>query len=311
LSFPFGKRTFFQKKMHEVFIMKKEYLLAGGTIFISVVLSVIISLATAPEPPKSQDTAPKHTDSLRQTVLDRGVLRCGYFAESPNFMPKSGRTGFEGISHDVVFLLMSAINVKVDWAEEVSFDTMIEGLQNGRYDAVCSGVWPNAWRAKTVDFSMPYYYTAVGAYVRADDPRFDQDLSAINSRDVRISVIDGEMAQFIAAEDFPKAAWYSLPPMSSPTESLLGVATRKADVAFVLTPLGDAVMARENLKNAAVQKPWRVFGNTIMFRPGEADFKNMVDTLIRENLQNGRIDQILDSYEKTPGAFKRVLLPYR
>jgi polar amino acid transport system substrate-binding protein len=190
---------------------------------------------------------------------------------------------------------------------------MIEGLQTNRYDVVVSGIWPNSSRARIVDFSRPFYYSAIGVYVRKDDDRFTGNLKEINSDRWKIATIDGEMSDIIARTQFPKAKRDSLPQLSDVSQLLLDVASRKADVTFVEPYFGYQYLKNNpnTVKNVAAEHPIRIFGNTVMFRRGQFEFKAMLDTAIEELVNTGIVDTLLDRYEPQPGLFYRNAFPYR
>jgi ABC-type amino acid transport substrate-binding protein len=111
-----------------------------------------------------------------------------------------------GIVADAVETVAKAAGLKVEWTEEVGFGAMIEGLRANRYDVVPCAIWPTAARAREADFSTVLFYSGVSAYVRPNDARFsNKDYTVIDSPQVRIATVDGELAETIAKQDFPKA----------------------------------------------------------------------------------------------------------
>ena len=89
--------------------------------------------------------------------------------------------------------------------KRVTWDGMIESLKQDKFDIVVTGIWPTSQRVKHVDFAEPLFYSAVKAYTRYGNNEFDNDVTKINSGDVKISTIDGEMTSIIAKFDFPNA----------------------------------------------------------------------------------------------------------
>ncbi len=64
------------------------------------------------------------------------------------------------------------------------------------------------------------------------------------------------------------------------------------------------------LRAVAAKFPLRVFGVPIAIKKGEAGLKETLDNATRQLLMNGTIDKILSHYEKYPGSFLRVTVPY-
>lgn len=64
---------------------------------------------------------------------------------------------FTGIFHDITETLGERLGLEIVWAEEVGWDGIYAGLEHGRFDAVCSGIWPFAPKAREADFSNPLF----------------------------------------------------------------------------------------------------------------------------------------------------------
>jgi polar amino acid transport system substrate-binding protein len=250
--------------------------------------------------------------SVYNRVIAAGKIRCGYVVYPPGLIkdPKTGK--FSGISYDAVEQAAKNLGLKVEWTEEVGWGAMIEGLQADRYDAICSPVWANTTRGKLVDFSIPLFYSGIGAYVRSGDTKFN-NLKALDDPNIKIATMDGEMSDIIAQAQFPKAQKVSLPQNSDVSQLLLNVSQNKADVTFVEPFFGAGFMKTNPgaLKNVALQKPLRVFGNTMMFKRGETEFKQMMNAAFEELLNQGYIDELISKYEPFPGAFYRAQQPYK
>jgi len=245
-------------------------------------------------------------------ILKRGTIRCGYVSNPPSSIidPNTGKVS--GIFAEAIERVASTLGLKVEWKEKVAFGSMIEGLLSDRYDMVPCGIWPDTARAKQADFSTPLFFSGVGIYVRQDDDRFTNDLSAINSPDVKIATIDGEMAATIARNDFPKAQRVELPQLTEITTMLLNVQQKKADVAFVEPYFAYKYMqSNPNSLKRIDKRPIRVFPNTIMIRKNQYELKATIDTALREMVYTtGIADSLINKYEPEPGIFYRLNPPY-
>jgi len=159
-------------------------------------IAIIISLSTK---------GAVANDQLAQKVIDRGSIRIGYMVYPP-LLIKDEKTGkLSGISYDLIEASAKKLNLKTEWTEEVGWGTAIEGLKTGRYDMLGCQMWPNSARAREALFSVAPMNSVLYPYVRAGDTRFSTDISKLNSASYKISVLDGEMSTFIAAESFPNA----------------------------------------------------------------------------------------------------------
>ncbi|MEK7504803.1 MAG: transporter substrate-binding domain-containing protein, partial [Patescibacteria group bacterium] len=238
-------------------------------VIITVVVAIIVSFIGVKLFSKNGSTS--GTDSTLATVLNRKEIRVGYVIYPPGMIKDANTGELSGIFHDALEEAGKNLGLKINWVEEVGWGTMIEGLKAGRYDMIGSPVWPSAPRATQADFTRPLTYSVISVYSRANDNRFNNSWDAINSPDVRISVVDGELAQTIAQSQFPTAKVVSLPQLSDISQSLLNVSSGKADVAFVEPYIADAFLKNNpgSIKNVQPNNPLRVNGNSIVIGQGK------------------------------------------
>ncbi|NCC23497.1 MAG: transporter substrate-binding domain-containing protein [Alphaproteobacteria bacterium] len=272
-------------------------------------LSALALMTVSLAPPAS--AADK--ESAFERIMRTGTIRCGYFVIPPEFMKDPNTGEFSGIGYDVMNAIGEALHLKIEWTEEAPFSGFVQGLESGRYDAVCATVWNRADLSRMVDFSMPIMYTPVNTFVRADETRFSGGPKTINDPEVTIVTMDGEASSQIANLYFPKAKRISLPENSHVSQLLESVATGKADVAF--TYMGNFVLYNETnpekLKVIHQDAPVRAYGNSIVIPKGEYKLKTMLDAAIEERLNSGQINSIIDKYQRIPGTYLKVTTPYR
>lgn len=249
--------------------------------------------------------------SAYDRVMKTRTIRCGYAFWEPGVMRDEQTGKMHGAFVEYVERLGLALNMKIEWAEDIDWGSLSTALKAGRVDAICAGAWANTKRGTDMLVVKPIWYNPVGTFVRADDTRFDKDLSAIDHPDITIVGIDGEIAIEIARNDFPQAKTYATPYMNN--DVLLSVATGKGDVTFAPYSLGQAYN-RENpgkMKQIAMDKPIRMYGSALMVDIHEHELKGMFDNATDELLNGGIIDRIIDKYEqKYPGTFRKVAKPY-
>ena len=101
--------------------------------------------------------------------------------------PKTGQgIGWE---YDGFNEIAKRLNLKVEWKLS-SWDTMIQGVQQGLYDVGMDGISITADRAKQVDFSVPYMVSEQFMLVRADETRFT-DAKSLGAGDFLIGAQAG------------------------------------------------------------------------------------------------------------------------
>ncbi len=270
-----------------------------------LLLIVLLTLFSF-SPLYAQAQAQEQKESTFDRVMRTGKLRCGYMILPPHVNKDLNTGEMSGLVYDIMEEAGKLLDIEIDWAEEVGFATMDQGMEQGRYDAICMGYWQNPVEAKLgyIGYSIPLYYMPVGAWVRVDDTRFDNDIMNVNDSTVRVSSSDGMIAAAIARQDFPKAQVLSLPNMTDVSQNLMEVATGKADITFLA--FRDGFRFEETnpgkIKNIAMHQPVRVFPTTIAIPQGDIRFKVMLDTAFMQMLNGGFIDRLLKKYEEYPNA---------
>ena len=253
------------------------------------------------------------SETTYDRVLRTGELRCGYINYPPHLIVDPATKAITGISHDIVEEMAALLGLKVAWTEELGWGNTVEAMRSGRVDAICTSFWQNPVEGKYVGFTIPLFYSAVGAYVRTDDSRIKADLSNLDDKAFKISGSDGAVASTVAQQDFPHATLVSLPNMTDETQMLLEVSGKKADIAFIETYLGEKFIKTNpgTLKNLVPNNPVRLFGNTFALPMGDVKLKSMFDSALVQKLYGGRVDKIISRYEEIPGAITRVAKPYQ
>ena len=247
--------------------------------------------------------------TVRERVLSSNTIRAAYLVRPPNIIKDPNTGKLSGIFVDVLEEMGRRAGLRIEWVEEVTWATMMEGLESSRYDIVGTGIWRNATRGRAADFTLPLFYSGVGAFVRADDHRFDDHLDQLNEGGVRIATIDGEMAEIIAHSDFPAARAVALTQVSDTSQLLLEVQSGKADATFIAAQIGARYMEKNPgaLRNIATTAPLRVFPESMVIRPGESDFKAMLDSAITELVNSHFVEATIRKYDSHP----EVVLPCR
>lgn len=276
---------------------------------LSYVLTVCLLLCL-PMNAYAEDAA---KESTYDRVLRTGIIRCGYVNYPPYLIVDPAAKVMSGIAYDIAEELARVLNLKIEWTEEVGWANTVEALRSRRVDAICTSFWQNPVEGKYLGFTVPMFYSPVGAYVKADNTTLKRDLSNVNDPAVRVSASDGALSFFIAQRDYPKATILSLPNMTDETQMLMEVASRKADITFIETYLGEKFIKknRGTLKNLTPDKPVRLFGNTFPIPMGDVAFKSMLDSALIPMIEGGIVDRIIKKYEEVPNEILRVAPPYQ
>jgi ABC-type amino acid transport substrate-binding protein len=281
-----------------------------GIVAVVVVLSVFVSLVTV------KLAAPANTaqvQSVYDQVMKSGVITACYL-EYPPALIKDPNTGkLSGIFYDALNKAAANMGLTVNWNVEVGWADLIPSLNAGKCDIIGSPAWSNSTRGKSSEFSVPLYYSAINAYVRTDDNRFNGDPFIANNPQYTVMDEDGETSQVIVGQMFSNAKVVTIPQNLDVSEMLLDVTSNKADMAFVEASIANQFLKTHPgaLKNVSVATPVAVYGNVYLIKKGEFEFQAAVNNAMDELLGNGYIAQLINQYGKSyPGGFYNVAPPY-
>ncbi|MDD5586729.1 MAG: transporter substrate-binding domain-containing protein [Alphaproteobacteria bacterium] len=254
---------------------------------------------------------PHAAETAYERVMRTGTLRCGYIIAAPGLIKDAKSGQLSGLVYDLMTAIGTTLNLKIDWAEETTFATELEGLKTRRFDVICSTLYLRPNLMPFAELTQPYFYLPINVIQRKGEERF-KTKADIDRPGVKMGAVDGTMPSIIAQEDFKQAAIYSMPQMSAYSENLLAVMTGKADVTFV-DPLVYGSFAKNNPGqlevNTTVPAP-RLFANILAVQKGEHDLVTMLSAAIQHLLNNGKVEEIIRAYEPFPGAIFRVATPY-
>jgi len=230
-------------------------------------------------------------------VINAGEIRIGYIVYPPLLFKDQATGKLSGISYDLVEAAAKKLNLKTNWVEEVGWASAIEGLKTKRYDILGTQMWPNSARAREAVFSIAPMNSVIYPYVKTGDDRFSTDLSKLNSDAFSISVVDGEMAQFIAKEDYPLAKINALPQNASYAEVFLNILNGKAEATFVEPSVANDFLKSNPGKIQRVSDtPVRTFGNSFAFARGQESMVSMWNIALEELIKDGTTSEILEKY---------------
>ena len=276
-----------------------------------VALTVVVSLITVKSAGTAKNAVPD--SSVYTRVLSSGTIRACYIVYPPALIKDPNTGKLSGVFFDTLNKAAENMGLKVDWNTEVGWGDAIEALNANKCDIVGSDAWSNSTRGKSAEFIQPIYYSAINAYARANDNRFDTDITIANNANYRLVTLDGETSQVIASQKFPNAKTLQLPQLTDVSQLFVNVADGKGDMTFQEAITANQYMKNNpgKIKNVSVRKPIVVYGNVMMVKKGEFTFKSAIDNAIIELLNNGYVDGTINNYEKEyPGGFYRVAVPY-
>ena len=240
--------------------------------------------------------------SAYDRVLRTGTLRCGYFLFPTALDINPNTKQMSGFYYDLMTEIGRELNLKIEWTEEVTVATMLNGLKDGRFDMLCTGPAEVPTRAREGLYTTPVLVAPVNIYVRADDKRFPDDADAFNKDSVTFAGLDGDSSSFIVQQDFPRAKLLALPDSTPPADRIMTMVTRKADAAVLETVVAGRYMATHPGKiKAALGKPYKAYPLGFVLPRGSYDLKFLMDSTIHNLNGTGFLAKLVRKYQSLPG----------
>jgi polar amino acid transport system substrate-binding protein len=251
--------------------------------------------------------------SERETVYDRvmrtGTLRCGYEPWPPYFSVDPNTKALTGVSKDLSDTAAKILGLKIDYVE-VALGQQVQDMNNGKIDATCGDAPWVLTTLKYADYTKPYFYIPVFAYGRANEKRFAKP-EDMNNPNVTFTMIDGDVSTDLAITNFPRAKLNSLGNLSDPSQMLLNVMTRKADV-VIIDPVAVSVFAKNNPGKIKIlfSHPLAVYGGGFSVKKGETDLLNTLNGAVDAMINTGQAEHVLKKHDPAATLFMQVATPW-
>jgi polar amino acid transport system substrate-binding protein len=133
-------------------------------------------------------------DRSLATIRANGAIRIGYAVEAPFAFIERGAV--TGESPEVARRIVSALGIpRIEWVQS-SFDALLSGLEENRFDVVAAGMFITRERAQRVAFSEPTFHVQEGLLVRKGNPRqLHSYESAAADTQARLVALSGSVEQ--------------------------------------------------------------------------------------------------------------------
>lgn len=215
-------------------------------------------------------------------------------ATSPDFPPfeyLDENSAVVGIEIDILTLVCEELGVELD-IQQMDFDSVLPGVQTGKYDLGASGISVTPEREENTLFTVPYCMAAQAIVVLKD--------SAITCK----ADLDGKIVAVqtgTTAEEFCMGAGYDVNAYTANTDAQQALLSGKVD-AWVIDDLTAADMVKlynaENgetlvvLSEAMTSEPY-----AFAFMKGSEDLAEPINEVLKKLLDDGTIADIFAKYE--------------
>ena len=195
---------------------------------------------------------------------------------------------FKGIDVEIAGEIAKKLGMKLD-IQDVEFDSIIAGVQSGKYDMGMAGMTVTDERKQSVDFTDPY---ATGIQViivkKGSDIKSVDDLS----EDTKIGVQQGTTGHIYASDDYGEDA---VTPFNKGADAVQALLSGKIDCVIIDNEPAKAYIESndelEILDTEYVKEDYAV-----CVSKDNSDLRDKINTALQELKDDGTIDKIVSKY---------------
>ena len=261
------------------------------TLFI--VLFIMLCLLTACSK-KQEEQDIKNEESVLDMIRERKVLKVGTTGDYQPMSYLDPETGkYEGIDAELAEDLAASLNVELEYVE-TSWPTLMEDTLTNKFDLAICGVTITDARKQEALMSEGYMINGKTILCRKEDADKYTSLEAINKPEVRVMVNPGGLNEKFARENL-KDVTLIIHDVNQEIPSL--IASGEADI--MITEVAEAgYYVRKDARLAAplYLEPFTDGQIGILMPKGSEDLLDYVNLFLKEEKENGRIDELMGKY---------------
>jgi polar amino acid transport system substrate-binding protein len=234
-------------------------------------------------------------------IASKGTLT---FAMDATYPPDESTTSGKivGLDADLANAIAAQLGLKAQ-LQNATFDTIIPGLQSGKYDVGMSSFTDTKAREKVVDF-VDYFQAGEGFYVKAGSSKKFNGLSSLCG--AKVAVENGTTEQ-TDAQSQAKKCKVSVLTFSDQNQANLAVSSGRADVGFADSQVADYIVKQSNGQFASSGTAFEVSPYGIALPKGNGMAK-AVQAAVGALIKDGSYAKTLAKWGVSSGAIKTPTL---
>jgi polar amino acid transport system substrate-binding protein len=241
------------------------------------------------------------------SIASKGVLTIAMDATYPpdESIAANGHT-IIGFDADLGNALAAALGLKAK-LENVTFDNIIPGLQDGKYDVGLSSFTDTKAREKVVDF-VDYFKAGEAFYVKAVSGKKFSGLSSLCG--ATVAVENGTVEQTDAqnqAKKCPSSKKLSVLTFSDQNAVNLAVSSGRADVGFADSQVVGYIVKQSNGQFQVTGQAFAVAPYGIALPKGNGMAK-AVQAALEELMKNGTYQKLLKKWGVQSGGISKPVI---
>ncbi|WP_316607766.1 transporter substrate-binding domain-containing protein [uncultured Ruminococcus sp.] len=199
-----------------------------------------------------------------------------------------------GIDVDVAKAIADKLGMELK-VVDIEFDSIITGVQTGKYDMGMAGMTVNEERKQSVDFSDSYATGIQSVIVKEDSPITSVDDILAEGATYKVGVQLSTTGDLYITEDLGDAAAERVTEFQTGNDAVAALASGKIDAVVIDNePAKSYVAATAGLKildTKYIQEDY-----AICFAKDNTELKDKVNGALKELIADGTVQSIIDKY---------------
>lgn len=230
--------------------------------------------------------------STLETVKENGYITMATNAEFSPFEFKDG-TEFVGIDIEISKKIAEKLGVELK-INDVSFKAVLQELTNGTCEFVAAGMSYDETRAKSADFSDPYFSASQVILVKNDS-----SISSANDLEgKKIGVQEGTTG----ADYCQNIKDAEVIPFDKPVDAVIDLIAGQIDAVVVDDFPATNLAAKNSDTIKKLADPLTEEEYSIVVAKGDTELLDVINEVIKEMKDSGELESIIDSYKSELGA---------
>ncbi|MCH5584608.1 transporter substrate-binding domain-containing protein [Shimazuella sp. AN120528] len=236
------------------------------------------------------DTYQNPQKSRLDQIIAQGKIRVGTTGDYKPFTYWNPTTKqYEGYDIDAAKMLANDLGVKVEFVK-TTWSTMMQDLQNNKFDIAMGGITRTLLRQKTANLSDPYIQDGKSPLIRSSDKDKFKTLADIDKPDVKIAVNPGGTNEKFVKENIKNAQIITV---QNNLEIPKMVAEGQVDVMITDTTEARYYANQDNrLLAILTENPFNLHENGYLMQRGDLDFQNWINLWMDEMKLHGKFKEL-------------------
>ena len=269
--------------------MKEEIIMKNVRKVLAVVLclALVLALAACSGGNTSSASSQAAADDLLSTIKARGKLIIATEGDWSPWTYHDENDNLVGLDVEIGALLAEGLGVEPEF-QETDWDSILAGVDSGRFDIACNGVGYTEERAKKYDFSTPYVYTHKVLVVSSDNT----DITSVDDLNGRTTANSPGSTYASLAEEYGA----TVTSVSTLNETIQLLEQGRVD-ATINAQVSIEDYLREH-PDAGIKVVQVLDGDPVAFPvpKGETALVDAINQILDEARQNGKLSEISQKY---------------